>query len=195
VVGGDFFSFDNWSKYASAVPVATWHQERDAARMLIADWLETFEEIYLIRGNHDMRLAEWSAAQLDESDIWSMVNTSTKLKHTKFCYCTITSGGIPWRVTHPANYGRNQLTVASDLANKYQSNIISFHEHMNAIGWDVYKRFVIVNGGCLVDPCKLAYVSLEDNRSAGMAPGFVVLRGGVATLLGRFPYTDWNIWI
>jgi predicted phosphodiesterase len=195
IIGGDFFTMDNWSKYQHACSPATWQQERNAARILISDWLEVFDEIHIIQGNHDRRLTNWSAAQIDESDIWSMVNTSTKLHHTKFSYCTVNSAGIPWRVTHPVNYGRNQLTVLSDLANKFQSNIIGWHEHHAAQGWDVYKRWVVVNGGCLVDPRKLAYVSLDDCRAAGMAPGFVVLRGGVATVLGKYPFTDWDRWL
>jgi len=83
----------------------------------------------------------------------------------------------------------------SDLANKYQTNIVGFHEHHAAQGWDVYKRFAIINGGALVDPCKLAYARLDDNRCADMALGFVVLRNGVGTVLSRYPFTDWDRWI
>jgi predicted phosphodiesterase len=195
VIGGDFFTMDNWSKYQHACTPATWAEERDAARIMIGDWLEVFQEIYILQGNHDRRLTNWSAAQIDEKDIWGMVNSSDKLHHTKYGWCTINSAGVMWRVTHPANYGRNQLVVPGDLANKYCMNIISFHAHHCAHGHDVYKRFVTVEGGCLVDPRKLAYVSLDDSHSAGMAAGFVVLRGGVATVLGRYPYTDWRLWL
>jgi len=195
VIGGDMFSMDQWSKYQHAVSPASWAQERDAARILIHDWLETFEAIYTVTGNHDARLTKWADGNLDEGDIWAMVNTSTKLHHSGYGYLTIESNGVPWRVTHPANYGRNQLVVPSDLANKYQSNIISFHAHHLAAGWDVYKRWVCIEGGCLVDPCKLAYVSLDDNRMAGMAYGFVILRNGIATVLGSHPFTDWTAWL
>jgi predicted phosphodiesterase len=195
IIGGDFFTQDNWSKYQHAVLPATWVEERTAARILVQDWLEVFDEIYTLVGNHDARIMKWSAGQIDESDVWGMINTSTKLHHSRLGWCTVNSAGIMWRITHPCNYGRNQLTLASDLANKHQSNIITFHEHHTASGWDVYKRFVCVNGGCLVDPTKLAYVSLDDSRSAGMAPGFVVLRGGVASVLGKYPFSDWTQWL
>ena len=195
IIAGDFFDMDGWSRFQNIVTPANWVQERTAAKIMIADWLETFSEIYTLQGNHDRRLTKWAAGQLDESDVWGMIDTSSKLHHSKYSWCKITSAGVPWRVTHPANYGRNQLTVASELANKFQSNILSWHEHHHAHGWDTYKRWVVVNGGTLVDPCKLAYVTLEDNRMAGMAAGFVVLRNGVATPLGRFPFTDWEQWI
>jgi len=195
VIGGDFFNLDSFSRYQHACSPATWAQERDAARVLIADWLEVFQDIYIVQGNHDRRLTNWTAAELDEGDIWGMINTSTKLHHTPYGYCVVTSNGVDWRITHPANYGRNQLTVMSDIANKYGSNVIGYHEHHAAQGWDVYKRWVIVNGGSLVDPCKLAYVALDDNRMAGMAAGFVVLRNGVANVLGAHPFTDWAQWL
>jgi predicted phosphodiesterase len=115
IVDGDFFTMDNWSKYASSIPPATWHQERNAAKILIGDWLEVFTEIYIIQGNHDRRLTNWSEAQLDESDVWGMINTSTKIKHTKFGYCTVNSAGIPWRVTHPVNYGRRSYPCCLTL--------------------------------------------------------------------------------
>ena len=195
IIGGDFFDMDGWSKFQHAVLPATWVQERTAARILIEDWLEVFDEIYTLEGNHDRRMVKWTAGQLDESDVWGMVNTSTKLHHSKHSWCTINSAGVYWRITHPANYGRGQLTVLSDIANKYQVNCIGFHEHHAAVGWDVYKRYVVINGGMLVDPRKLAYVQLEDNRMPNMAPGFVVLRGGVAQVLGRYPFTDWGAWM
>ncbi|MFA6204331.1 MAG: metallophosphoesterase [Gallionella sp.] len=195
IVAGDFFDMENWSKYEHAVQPATWVQERTAAKILLSDWLEVFTEIYTLEGNHDRRLAKFTHGALQSDDTWSMISTSDKLHHSKMGWCTVNSAGIPWRPTHPSNYGRNQLTVASDLANKYQTNIIGFHEHQAAMGWDVYGRFCVVNGGCLVDPRKLAYVSLDDSRAAGMKPGFVVLRGGVATVLGRYPFTNWDDWL
>ncbi len=192
IIAGDFFDMDGWSKFQHAVPPATWIQERTAARILIGDWLEVFSEIYTLQGNHDRRLVKWTAAQLDEGDVWGMVNTSDKLHHSKHSYCTVNSAGVYWRVTHPANYGRNQLTIASDLANKYGMNIISHHEHHVSKGWDTYCRYTIVNNGCLVDPRKLAYVQLEDNRMPNMAQGFCMLRHGVPHVFGKYPFTDWD---
>jgi hypothetical protein len=192
IIAGDFFNFDFASKYRIVVPPATWREERDAARILIADWLETFTEIYILQGNHDRRLTNWSAGEFDEVDIWGMVNSSSKIKVSKFGWLTVNSGGIPWRITHPTSYGVNQLTVASDLANKYQMNICGHHEHHFSVGWDKYKHFVVVNNGGLMDPNKLAYVHLDDNRCANMMQGFTVLRNGCPTLFGRYPFTDWG---
>lgn len=195
IIAGDMFNMDAFSTYAPTVTPVTWAQERDAARLLLMDWLETFEEIYTIAGNHERRLTKWAAGNLDESDIYGMVVNNPKLVHSEYGYLTVESGGIPWRITHPKNYGKQQLTVLSDLANKFQTNVIGAHEHHNAIGWDVYKRYVICNIGMLADEKKFAYAAMDDNRMAGMTKGFVILRGGVATPLGLYPFTDWSMWL
>ena len=195
IIAGDFFNFDMWSIYQHAVPPTTWREERNAARVLVGDWLETFSEIYTLQGNHDRRLQKWTAGEFDENDVWGLIATSQKLVHSNYGWCTVRSNGQPWRVTHPKNYGRNQLTVASDLAMKYQSNVITWHEHHSAHGWDTYGRFVTVNGGTLADANKFAYVSLDDNRMAAMMKSFVVLKNGTARVLGEYPFTDWSEWV
>jgi hypothetical protein len=69
---------------------------------------------------------------------------------------------------------------------------MSFHEHHVGIGFDRYGRHCIVNGGCIVDDQKLAYVSLDDSKSATMSKGFCTLIGGVPTLYAQEPITDWS---
>jgi Calcineurin-like phosphoesterase len=192
IIAGDFFNFDLWSRYDHVIAPPTWKQERDAARVLIGDWLETFAEIYTISGNHDQRIAKWSAAEFDEVDTWGMVATSGKLTHSNCGYCTVQSGGQTWRVTHPASYRRGRLSVANELANKYQVNVISFHEHHLGKTFDEYGHYVVVNGGMLADTEKMAYVTLNDTVSAKMVKGFVALQNGCATVYGERPFTDWS---
>ena len=192
IIAGDFFDFSMWSSFKCVVPPATWHQERDAARVLLSDWLEVFSNIYTIAGNHDRRLATWTAGQLDDGDIWGMVTRNAKLHHSQYAGLTLHSGDVDWRVVHPKNYSRNKLVVADVLAQKNQSNMITFHEHYVGKTWDRYNHYVIVNGGCLLDPRKVAYVRLDECNMPNMCNGFVVVRDGIAQELGEWPYTDWK---
>lgn len=195
IINGDFFNMDSFSRYESILPPVTWAQERDAARVMLLDLLETFTEIYTLAGNHERRLTKWAAGNLEEADIYGMVAQNPKIINSPFGYCTVDCHGVPWRITHPTNYGKNQLTVLSDIANKFQTNVIGGHQHHNAIGWDVYKRFVCVDMGMLADEKKFAYVQMDDNRMANMVKGFVILRLGVATPLSVYPFTDWSMWL
>jgi hypothetical protein len=192
LVAGDMFNFDGFSSYAVNIPPISWHQDRDAARVLIHDWLEWFDEIRFLMGNHDRRLSKWTNGELDESDIFGMVIASDKVFHSNWGWCTIDNGGQVWRVTHARNYSRNQLVVQSDLAHKFQQNIISNHSHHLAKGWDKFGRYVIVENGGLFDPSKLAYAVMDDSNMPAMINGFSVLQNGAVEVYGKAPFTDWT---
>lgn len=192
IVAGDLFNADGFSKYQAVVPAPTWAQERDAARALFAEWAEWFDNIYVLMGNHDRRIQKVTAGQFSESDIFGMVTTSAKVHSSNYGYMTLDTAAGPWRVTHSSQYSINQLTVADQLALKYQCNVITHHEHHAAMGWDRYGRYVIVNNGALVDANKLAYVMLDDSKNAVTQNAFTVLRNGVPHLYGRAPMTDWG---
>lgn len=193
IIAGDLFNMDAFSIYPKSGRTTAWAQERDAARVLLRDWLEVFTEIVILTGNHDARLIKWADGQLEESDIFGMVIQNPKITTSPLSWCTITSGGQLWRVTHPGSYSRNQLIVASDLALQFQCNIISFHEHKLARGRDRYNRYTVVNGGMLADATRLDYTRMVDRASAAaMVQGFVMLRNGYATEYGDDSYTDWG---
>jgi len=193
LIAGDYFTQDGFSVYAQVVKAITWAEEREAARVIIHDLVEWFTEIRFLMGNHDRRMQRWANGEFDENDIFGMITTAEECHYSNWGWCTIDNpGGYPWRVTHSSNYSVNQLSVGSELANKYQMNIISHHQHHLAKGWDRYKRFVIVDNGCMVDHEKLAYVVLDDNKMPGMTTGFTMLKNGTPTPYGKHPFTDWD---
>lgn len=203
LVAGDFFNMDYFSSYAQIVQLPSWHEERKAARALLIAWLKCFDEVRFLMGNHDRRMQKFLAGAFDETDLVALLTGNTadeaqidasKISWSNWGWCTIESPTGPWRVTHPRNYSINQLTVADQLALKYQSHIISHHEHHVGMGWDRFKRFVIINNGMLADQEKMAYVVLDDSKSAGMAKSFVVLKNGHAQLFAEEPFTDWEAW-
>lgn len=196
LIAGDFFNMDVFSAYPHLVNLPSFADERTAAVGLLDEWLETFNEIVVLMGNHERRLQKFTAAALDEVDIIALCKSNPqRVKASNFGHCVISSNAHDWRVTHPKNYSINQLVVADTLANKYRQNILSFHEHHLSLGWDRFKHYLVVNGGCLVESSKLSYVALDDTKSAGMAKGFVMLREGVPYLFGEAPVTDWNRWV
>ena len=193
IINGDLLDMGNFSTWAAVVQQPTWGQERDACRALLDNWLETFDAIWIVMGNHERRLQKFSAAALDETDILALLRVDTeRIRWNGYGWCTLRSGGETWRITHPRNYGINQLTVGDQLAQKYNCHVWLAHEHHLAVGWDRYKRHMVVNGGCLVDPRQLAYVQLDDSKSAGMARGFGMIRAGSPYLFGEPPFTDWS---
>lgn len=195
IIAGDFFNFDAFSLYAQVIPLPTWRQEREAAYFLINEWLDTFDEIYAIMGNHERRLQRFTAGAFDTADIWSLITTNEKLLFSKFGYCNLESKNTGlWRITHQKNYSILQLNVADALAHKHKCNIVTHHEHHSAIGRDRYKNYIVVNNGSLVDPQKLAYVALDDSKGAGMAKSFLLMKNGYPYLMDE-KFTDWDFWL
>ena len=192
IIAGDTFNMDAFSLYEAISETPSWEQERDAARILFHDWLEWFDDIYVIMGNHDRRLQKWAGGQLDETDIFGMITSSDKVHVSNYGYLTVKTRQGDYLVTHSKNYSVNQLTVASELAQKYQCHIISHHEHHSAIGWDRFGRYVIVNNGGLFDQNKMAYVMLENGKNPVMKNSFCMLRNGSVKVFGKEPFTDWS---
>jgi len=198
ILAGDFFSFDQFSTYAQIVACPSWKTERKAAKHLLKLWFETFDEIYGLMGNHDRRLQKFVAGAFDETDIISLVYSNPdKLKWSNYGYCIVDTPTGEWRITHPKNYGINQLSVAETLTFKHRQNIISHHEHHAAIGFDRYGWNVIVNNGCLLEQNKLTYVALDDSKSASMMKAFCMLKDGYPYLFcdNGLPFTDWSKWL
>lgn len=194
IIAGDLFNLDVFSTYAQFVAPPEWETERDYARALFTEWLDWFTEIKIIMGNHDRRMQKFTAGQFKESDMLGLITTSDKVQMSGMGYLNLTSGGERWTITHSTEYSVNQLTVASELANKYQTHVMTHHEHHQAMGWDRYKRYCVVNNAALVDDAKLAYVHIDTNKRPNMARGFAAIVNGSPYLFGQPPFTDWARW-
>ena len=192
LIAGDLLDMTNFSVYQHIVEPPTWAQEKASAKALLAEWLGVFQEIKILSGNHERRLVRFTASAFDETDWLGLLTDNERVQSSARGWCTINTASGCWRVTHPRNYSINQLTVADQLALKHNCHVISAHEHHLSLGLDRYGTHVIVNLGCLVDPAKLAYVSMDDSKAAAMKRGFVTLVGGVVTLFGDWPITDWG---
>jgi hypothetical protein len=196
IIGGDFFSMDKFSSYTAITRAPSWREERDAGRVYIKRLLETFDEIYIIMGNHDRRLQRWAAGELEETDIFGMLIQNPRVVVSNYGWLDVVTDTGPWHITHSTNYSVNAGTVGDILAQKHQSNIISHHQHHCNHGQDKFKRYVTIDNGCLVDPVKLAYVMLDDSKMPNMSEGFTLLKNGVGSLLAKNKsYTDWSMWL
>jgi hypothetical protein len=195
LIAGDYFSQDQFSKYEPAIAGPSWKQEQAAGKKLMDGWLEDFDEIVALMGNHDRRLTKKLDGAMDGVDIYRMLTHDPKLAVSNYGWCTINTNAGPYRVTHPTQYSVKQLALADELALKYQCHTISFHEHHLGVGFDRFGRYLVVNGGGLFDASQFAYVNLDDSKSPVMKSGFVLLKNGTPYLFGKAPFTDWSAWI
>lgn len=194
IIGGDFYNMDAWSKYKSVIPIPSWINEKEAARNLLTIYSQVFDEIWMISGNHERRLLEHLDGQWDIQDVLTASLPSGHVKATVLDRCTVNTSQGKYTVLHGDNYSKKPLNNADEWCQKFQSHIISNHEHHAAIGMDRFDRYFMVNAGGLFDQNKMSYVQSKSNTMANMSKGFVMVKGG-------FPYlftdrmTDWKAWL
>lgn len=193
IIAGDLYNMDAWSKYPSIIPTPTWEMERNAARNLLTIYAQTFDEMWMLSGNHERRILIKLDGEMDINDVLIASLPSGKVKATVLDRCTVNTSQGKYTVVHGASYAKKALSNADEFAQKYQSHIISHHEHHAAIGMDRYDRYYIINNGGLFDSKKMSYVQTSTNTMAGMSQGFTMIKNGHPHLFGKF--TDWNRWL
>lgn len=195
---GDLFNFDAISKYDHVSPPVSVNHELDAAEATLTYVMGVFDEVYFTMGNHDQRFTKLMAGTFGIERLQRLFVKyleSGRFKATDRRQMETTSGGIKWRLTHQSNYSRNKGIVAQQLCLKFQSNVITHHQHHAAIGRDVYNRYTWVDNGMMGDYEKMAYVMDADSISPTMCTAFTFLRNGVGHLLTPYPsMTDWDMW-
>jgi DNA-binding Lrp family transcriptional regulator len=195
MISGDLLNADSWSTYDSITPLPSFGKELRAARYFFDMYLEVFDEIWVTQGNHDRRIQKQSKNAISPEDLMRMISHDPRIKVSHWGHAVIDTPTGEWRCTHGSEFSVNTLVVADQMAQKYKQHIISHHQHHCSIGWDRYKRFVIIDNGGLFDEDSLAYVMLDDNKRPRMANGFTALVNGTPYLFGQSPMTDWSWWI
>lgn len=193
IIAGDFYNMDAWSKYPNIIPAPSWEQEREAARNLLAIYAQTFDEMWMISGNHERRILEKLDGQYDINDVLAASLPSGKVRATILDRCRVKTNNGVYTVLHGDNYSKKILSNADEWAQKFQTHIISHHEHHAALGLDKFDRYYIINNGGLFDQKKMGYVQLKTNTCANMSQGFTMIKNGYPYLFGKF--TDWTKWL
>ena len=193
IIAGDFWNMDAFSSYDKIIQLPSLKDEMNAARNLLAIWANTFDEMYLICGNHERRRLAHMQGEEGIQDIIQTVIPNGKIWASVLDRCEVTTKAGIVNVLHGGAYRKSPLNMADELAQKYQSHIISHHEHHCAFGVDRYDRYYIVNNGGLFDVNKMAYVQLLSTPRSGMSQGFTMVKDDFPYLFSRF--SDWQKWI
>jgi hypothetical protein len=193
ILAGDVYNMDAWSKYKSIAPLPAWVDEKEAARNLLTIYSQVFQEIWMIAGNHERRLLEHLDGQWELEDVLTASLPSGHVRATVRDRCTVNTSQGKYTILHGDNYSKKALSNADEWAQKWQSHVVSHHEHHAAIGMDRFNRYFCINNGGLFDPEKMSYVQLKSNTMANMSQGFTLVKNGYPHLLAK--WTDWKAWL
>lgn len=194
MIAGDFLNVDGFSGYENVYPLPSFAKELKAARVFLDMYLKVFDEIWVFVGNHDLRITRKTGTAIMPDDLMRMISHDTRIKVSHWGHAVIDTPKGEYRVSHGSDYSVNQLTVADQMAQKYNQHIILWHEHHNAIGLDKFKKHIVINGGGLFDAESMAYTQIEDNKRPNMANGFVMLKSGFPYVFNNH-WVDWGFWL
>ena len=199
LICGDLSNGDRDTHHEPLAPVISRQRELRMLEDALEYLLATFDHIYLTPGNHlRNRLMKTLSADMTANQIKRLFTPPEALSRVTFSWYDlvhVTSGGEPWIVTHQYQYRQTKLSIANELAMKYQANVVTFHQHHTAIGRDKYNRYTVVDCGGLHEQSQMAYVQLVPSVRPNMNNGIVFMDKGTAHLLTPYKtFTDWKRW-
>ena len=188
VIGGDLVDMDALSSFTPAIGAdgetpATTDGELGAAADIVATLLTVFDEVYILLGNHEERLAR-KLGNLTIKFISSLLGADgNRAVVSEYHWCIIEdSTGTKWRITHPRDASGISTRVAARLADKYRMNVIAAHGH--DCGWVISPSgYYAAASGMMADPERIDYTELVDNTRPFMSQGAWALVEGEPVLL------------
>jgi hypothetical protein len=191
IVAGDIFDFDSLSTYphiqTESDPTQTIRIGGDVLRYLFG----SFNETVIIPGNHDERFAK----KLDRSwDMELLINAalgrdwpSGLVYVTDYSYVYL---GKDWIVGHPDNYSGQGGQTPSVLADLYQRNVVTLHNHVVGMSQSKSGKYLGIDCGHMTDPAYHFYASRRMNKMTRWCSGFVVIEDGFPELFTA----NWSRW-
>jgi len=192
IIGGDFVDFTQMSTFVEEKNgiARTTEDDLQAAEHLLAAMALWFNDILVLRGNHETRLY---SRKLDqeigyERAMRVIAFIPEKVEFSRYTWCVLNS---EWRITHPRSYRQVPGSLARRLAEKHQMNIIMAHGHNMSLSQDVSGSFTCVDSGGMFDPQRIDYHMLHDTSHAQWRTGFLIVSNGKLHIFNNL-WTDWK---
>ena len=153
--------------------------------------LDYFEEIYLIRGNHESRVTRITDGKIQAKHILALFGQKIhdKFKYTPYDKVFI---GDTFMAVHPKSYSQISGSTAVRLAEKYHRHVLNAHGHFIALRYDRSGKYMGIDLGGLFDPQKVDYINLQTTTHPAWNQGFGMI------YRGKFWHfhegTDWDFW-
>jgi hypothetical protein len=192
VVIGDLVDFGFASRYYSDHKPGI-ADEADENKRLIQSLLAQFEEIVVVKGNHEDRLGRQTNGLIQARylfELWSGPEYGKRFKYSLYDKLTI---GDEWLCVHPRSYSRVSMGVARLLAAKYHKNIINTHGHFLGYAYDISGQYLAIDLGGMFDMQKIEYMNIKSTTHPFWNPGFGMLKNGYFHLFDS--RTDWDFWL
>lgn len=196
IIAGDLVNNDAFSSYEPEDFQPTLSQEYRALQAFLDYVTEYFERVYWFYGNHERRAQKRTGNIIPPYLFAAMMlgRHAERVTVSKYGYAFLETRER-WLLSHQREYSRLQLKTANQLAQAYQMNVVAFHQHHLAHGYDDYKRYQVIDAGGLFAREAMGYATLDPTTKARMSNGFVLFRNGYPHLFGPPGFTDYELWL
>ena len=189
-ITGDLFDADSYSRFTPMAPGCSFKDECNNVRERLEAVLSVYEQVYICRGNHEKRVIDMNMGKFQMQELIDMCipddmskrEFDIRVKVTNDDHLHAVVNGRKWLFSHPRNFRIINLSVARDLASRYQCSQIVAHGHQLAQGYDRSGTLRLLDGGGLFDKYQLAYLR-ETTCYPETKNGFVILEGDVVEIV------------
>jgi predicted phosphodiesterase len=189
IINGDFVALDSFSAWPKENPQST-SFERDLGLAIdsIKVFLNTFDTVDYIIGNHERRLAKQNKGQ---SNMGLYMRHIFGLQYSNYPYCELISGGKEILICHPEDYSRVPLAVPRRLSTVYHKNILCGHTHHGSFGYDDSGKYWIAEGGHARDDTRTMYKRMKMASNPMWNPGFSLIYKGNFYFIDKNNFEFW----
>jgi len=190
VIPGDLYDMA-FAKFWLSDKKSTIDEEVEKSSPLIHA-LDYFDEIVLIRGNHEFRISRMTDGKIQARHLLDIFGAAVWKKKFRYSTYDKIEIGNDWLLVHPKAYRQNSASVAKDLAEKFQKNVINAHGHFMAFRYSKCGNYMGIDVGGMFDKNKIDYIAKSTTCHPIWNNGFVMLVDGHPHLFHN--KTDWKFW-
>lgn len=188
IINGDFMALDAFSRWPKDnMQSVNFRRDVRLAVDSIKLFLNSFDTVDYIVGNHEQRLARQNNGQIDVSFYFSELD----MQYSNYKFCELTSGEKEILICHPEDYSRVPLAVPRRLATVYHKNILCGHTHRLALGKCDAGKYWIAEGGHARSPERTLYKAMKVASYPMWNAGFTIIIDGNIYLIDRDNFDFW----
>lgn len=134
IIAGDLIASDqaaltSWMSTWSADGVATYKQSVNEVKAILNEYSKWFDEIYIIEGNHDDRVARKTGGEVF---LGMFLEDCVHVRYSRYAYLYLqTSRRGKIKVVHPSNFSQDPVTLGEKLYNVEQGPHFNAYDPIN----------------------------------------------------------------
>jgi len=181
LIAGDLFDFSRFTPFRNLAENPSVADELQSVAQVVYMFLKTFDSIYVMNGNHDIRFARQVNDEVQPNTLLAGAlndDARRRVRWTKHPYCEVMNEGVKWWVVHPSNYSRVPAKAALNLCYKLKANVAAAHCHIAGKAYTACGTYKAVGLPCATDELKTPYLIYSFTNHPVWQKGFAVLRDG-----------------